>query len=272
MPAHILVIEDNAPSLELITYLLQAFEYAVSTAADGGDGLEAIRSKSPDLVVCDVHLPTMSGYDVAREMKQDPAMKDIPLIAVTALAMVGDRDKVLSAGFDGYIAKPIAPELFIEQVEKFLGADQHSQARPKLHVASSPSPNSSSASGLATILVVDDVDVNIILTKTILEPFGYRINTAASVREGILAFQQTNPDLIIADVHLKDGSGYDLLQRIKGESSLNLKPVLFISGSADPSDHLRVLEVGAVKLLVRPVEPELLLAEVAAALRSAERT
>lgn len=123
MPAHILVIEDNTPNLELMAHLLRAFDYEVSTSEDGGEGLESIRKKSPDLVLCDVSIPTVSGYEVARCMKQDAAIKSIPLIAVTALAMVGDRGKVLSAGCDGYIPKPITPELFVEQVEKFIPAN-----------------------------------------------------------------------------------------------------------------------------------------------------
>jgi two-component system, cell cycle response regulator len=230
MPTHILIIEDNAPNLELMSYLLRAFEYVVSTAEDGGEGLEAIRSKSPDLVICDVHLPTMSGYEVAREMKQDPRTKDIPVVAVTALAMVGDRDKVLSAGFDGYIAKPIAPEVFVEEVEKFLGAGQRSKASPTLHGALSPSLNDSSSLCRATILVLDDVAVNISLIRTILEPFGYRIQPAATIHEALLVWQEMKPDLIITDVHLKDGTGFDLLRRVRGDGSFPVKPVLFLSG------------------------------------------
>lgn len=271
MPTHILVIEDNGPNLELMTYLLRAFAYEVSTAEDGGKGLKAIRTTSPDLVICDVHLPTMSGYEVARWMKQDPAIKDIPLVAVTALAMVGDRDKVLSAGFDGYIAKPISPEFFMQQMEKFLRPDLRSQARPKRDGEPSVPSNHSPALRQVSILVIDDAAVNISFMKTILESFGYCFNTATSIEEGILACQQANPDLIITNVHLKDGTGYDLLRRTRVESSLHPGPVLFLSASADLSDHRRALEAGALKLLVRPIEPELLLAEVAAALGSAER-
>jgi CheY-like chemotaxis protein len=140
MAAHILVIEDNSANLELMTYLLEAFGHTVSTAEDGGQGLEAIRSKCPDLVICDIHLPTVSGYEVARKMKEDPEMKTRPLIAVTALAMLGDRDKVLSAGFDGYITKPIAPELFVEDVEKFLSPNKRSRTAREQHALSRSAP------------------------------------------------------------------------------------------------------------------------------------
>lgn len=120
MPGKILVIEDNAPNLELMSYLLRAFGHTVLAAADGEKGLQIVQMEKPDLVVCDVHLPGMNGYEVVRSMKQDPILQTIPVIAVTALAMVGDREKLLSAGFDGYIGKPIAAETFVPQLEEFL--------------------------------------------------------------------------------------------------------------------------------------------------------
>lgn len=120
MPGRILVIEDNPASLELMTYLLRAFKHNVVTAIDGEEGLEMARREILDVIVCDVHMPKVDGYEVAWRLKKHPVLRRIPLIAVTALAMVGDRDKVLAAGFDGYIDKPITPELFVKQVEAFM--------------------------------------------------------------------------------------------------------------------------------------------------------
>lgn len=118
--ANILVIEDNFANLELMAYLLKAFGHEVNTATDGVQGVERAREGIPDLIVCDIHLPRMDGYGVAAALKDDFALKKVPLIAVTALAMVGDRDKVLASGFDGYISKPINPEKFVTELEAFL--------------------------------------------------------------------------------------------------------------------------------------------------------
>ena len=115
-----LVIEDNPANLELMSYLLQAFGYDAVSAADGVAGLEAARRETIDLIICDVHLPVLDGYAVAASLKKHPVLRRIPLVAVTALAMVGDREKLLAAGFDGYIAKPIEPEKFVQQLEAFL--------------------------------------------------------------------------------------------------------------------------------------------------------
>src|SRR5438128_2256088 len=100
-----------------MAYLLRIFGHTVAAAEDGRQGIEAAHREHPDLIVCDVQMPDMDGYEVARHLKSDPELRATPLVAVTALAMVGDRDRVLAAGFDGYLAKPINPETFVRQME-----------------------------------------------------------------------------------------------------------------------------------------------------------
>ena len=128
--ARILIIEDNPTNLQLMVYLLEAFGHTPLEAMDGETGLELVRRESPELILCDIHLPSLDGFGVARQLKSQPGLRAIPLIAVTALAMVGDRDRILSAGFDGYIAKPIAPETFVAQVEAFLPSTAASSSTP----------------------------------------------------------------------------------------------------------------------------------------------
>src|SRR3954468_10211543 len=113
MAARVLVIEDNRPNRELMVYLLRAFGHAPLEARDGLEGLEAIRRERPDLIACDIDMPKLDGYQLAARVKADADLKAIPLVAVTALALVGDREHALRAGFDGYISKPIDPETFV---------------------------------------------------------------------------------------------------------------------------------------------------------------
>jgi two-component system cell cycle response regulator len=124
MPARILIIEDDLASRELMSYLLQAFGHTLLCASDGAEGLEAIGRQVPDLVICDIHLPTIDGYEVARQLKGHPAWRTIPLVAVTASAMAHDRNQALAAGFDGYLTKPIDPDTFVQQIEAFLAAEE----------------------------------------------------------------------------------------------------------------------------------------------------
>ncbi|HTU68927.1 MAG TPA: response regulator [Candidatus Baltobacteraceae bacterium] len=118
--ARILVIDDNAVNLDLMLYLLRAFGHAAEGRSDGEAGLEAVRGGQFDLVLTDVLMPGIDGYELARQLKADERCAAIPLIAVTALAMPGDRERIAGVGFDGYIAKPIEPRTFVAQVEALL--------------------------------------------------------------------------------------------------------------------------------------------------------
>ncbi len=125
----LLISKDISDEIRL-TEELQAFGHTPLEAVDGETGLDLIRREAPELILCDIHLPGMDGFGVARQLKSHPAYSAIPLVAVTALAMVGDRDRILSAGFDGYITKPIVPETFVGQVEAFLPSIAHPGTRP----------------------------------------------------------------------------------------------------------------------------------------------
>lgn len=114
------MIEDNAANLELMTYLLNAFGHTTVAARDGEEGVQAALRANPDLILCDIALPKLDGYGVARRLKTEASLNGVPLIAVTASAMVGDRDKVIAAGFDAYISKPITPETFVAEIEGHL--------------------------------------------------------------------------------------------------------------------------------------------------------
>ncbi len=118
--ARILIIEDNPASMELMSYLLTAFGHSALCAFDGERGVALARSERPDLILCDAHLPRLDGCGVVGQLKADPQLRAIPVLVVTALAMLGDRERLLAAGFDGYIAKPIEPEQFVAGLEPFL--------------------------------------------------------------------------------------------------------------------------------------------------------
>ncbi|HEV8332817.1 MAG TPA: response regulator [Steroidobacteraceae bacterium] len=120
MPARILIIEDNPDNLELMGFLLRAHGHFVLDAPDGETGVALARSEGPDLILCDIQLPRLDGYGVIRHLKSDAAWRRSPVVAVTAFAMVGDREKMLTAGFDGYLSKPIAPQTFARDIDAFL--------------------------------------------------------------------------------------------------------------------------------------------------------
>src|SRR5689334_17723574 len=122
MGATILTVEDTTANLELMTYLLEAHGHHVVAATTGEHGLALGRARRPDIVVLDVQLPDIDGYEVLARWRADPDMPDVPIIAVTAYAMVGDRAHALAAGFDGYVSKPIEPAIFAGTIDTYLPA------------------------------------------------------------------------------------------------------------------------------------------------------
>ncbi|CAN5751167.1 response regulator [soil metagenome] len=117
MSRTILLIEDNENNRYLATFLLERNGYSVIAAADGVRAIELARTFVPDLILLDVHLPTMDGYAVARALRMIAALDATPIIAVTSYAMAGHRERALAAGCNGYIEKPIDPDAFIREIE-----------------------------------------------------------------------------------------------------------------------------------------------------------
>jgi len=115
----ILLIEDNEQNRYLTTFLLEQNGYQVVSAPDGPQGIEAAEKALPAFILLDIQLPVMDGYEVARELRRREALRETPIIAVTSYAMVGDREKALQAGCNGYIEKPINPETFIAEMERY---------------------------------------------------------------------------------------------------------------------------------------------------------
>jgi two-component system cell cycle response regulator len=265
MPARILVIEDNEANLDLMAYLLRAFGHRVSVARDGHAGLAAVRAERPDLALCDIHLPGIGGIELANRLRSDPTLHRIPLVAVTAFAMASDRETIMAAGFDGCLTKPITPETFVAQVEAFLPAQLRGGfARPE---PAPPAPQPPSAQRGRTILAVDDRPENLELAAGILEPSGYRVVTATGMRAALALALESPPDLILSDVVMAQGSGYEFIHAVKADARLRDIPFIFITATmTTPNARKHGLALGAACYLFRPIEPPELLREIEACL------
>jgi two-component system cell cycle response regulator len=247
-----------------MAYLLTAFGHEAVEAHEGQEGIEKARSGKPDLILLDIHMPRMDGYEVARLLNSDPECSRIPLVAVTALAMVGDREKILASGFSGYIAKPLDPEAFSAQVQGYLGAGH----APVTHRAAPTQQQTSTAMSpprkkVAVVLFVDNMQTNIDLVRSTLEPSGYEVFAALSAKEGLDLAQRTRPDLIVSDVHMPHQDGYEFMRMVQADSALSKIPFVFLSSSVwSTREQERALVQGATKFISRPIEPGVLLAEL----------
>jgi two-component system cell cycle response regulator DivK len=116
----VLVVEDNPANMTLATFLLKSAGHTVLTATDAESGLTLARNEQPDLILMDIQLPGMDGLRATALLKADEATRAIPVIALTALAMKGDEERIRAAGCDGYIAKPLAYREFLATISKRL--------------------------------------------------------------------------------------------------------------------------------------------------------
>jgi two-component system, cell cycle response regulator DivK len=121
----ILVVEDNPDNMYVLDHLLTRKGYVVRQASRGDEALAQIERHRPALVLMDMQMPGMDGYSVVRALRQRPDMAQLPVIAVTASSMPGDREETLAAGCDDYIAKPISPRDLLQLVERYLKGDGH---------------------------------------------------------------------------------------------------------------------------------------------------
>jgi two-component system cell cycle response regulator len=265
MGAKVLIIEDNVSNLELMTYLLTAFGHWVSKAETGRAGLEAAQSDSFDVVLCDIHLPDINGDEIARQLKASARWRSAPLIAVTALAMLGDRERLLAAGFDGYISKPIDPEGFVPQVEKFA---KRLPSLPKQAVMTPDQEPPPADVSQGTVMVLDDSQQARYFLRFVLEPSGYRVEEATTIAEAISLGRKVAPRLMISDMNLTNEDGEQFLAQVKQDQQLRDIPVILITSSDKPSQQKieRVKEAGAKAFLIRPFAPEDVLRAVESAL------
>jgi len=263
MCARILIVDDDPTNVDLLRTLVSAFGHEPLSAMSGQEALAIMAGTVPDLVLCDVHMPGMDGFEVLRRCREDARLDHACIVAVTALAMVGDRERLLAAGFDEYMSKPIEPETFVDDLCRFL------PGRAPERVAAPPAPAGATSRPAVIphrrngyVLVIDDSKPDRVLMQHLLESCGFEVVAAGGAAEAIQAADARIPGLVICDVHMPNVDGYDLLTRLRELRGAREIPFVFLSSSAASVDMQRGLSLGAVRFLVRPIEPEVLLQEL----------
>lgn len=229
----ILLIEDNEQNRVLATFLLEDVGLEVIHAASGAEGLNKARSASPDLILLDIQLPDVGGYSLLTQLKGDPSLARIPVVAVTSYAMAGERRKALDLGCAGYIEKPIDTARFAKQVSAYL---EGHKARLR-------------------ILIVEDRHENVVVLRENLEAAGYEVVQAANGVEALEALNGARFDLIITDILMPEMDGYQLTRAIKSDDRLRDIPVLIYTATyTDAKDRALALSLGAADFIIKPAD------------------
>lgn len=264
MSAKLLLIEDHPDNRKLMVYLLEKFGHDVRTADTGEDGLELATTQMFDLVICDIELPGIDGCEVIRRLKSNPLWRRVPLIAVTAQAMVGDRERLLRCGFDGYLSKPISPKSFTQQIESFL---------PRIEPQSDElqgQPDSQSFHATLTakkqitprILIVENHPANQKLMAYLLEKSGCEVVLADTGEEGISLAQGQAFDLILCDIHMIGIDGYEVARRLKADPKCRSIPLVAVTAMTRPSDRDHVLAAGFDGYVPKAIAPKLFIKQI----------
>jgi len=239
----ILVIEDDTLNLKLVESLLELGRYHILKAADAETGIRLVREQHPDLVLMDIRLPGMDGLHATRIIKQDPDLKDIPVIALTAQAMLGDQEKAEEAGCSGYISKPIDTRIFLAKLESFM-EDSRQKSGMSLGIYTDHK---------ARILVVDDDPLNVKLLTAKLSAVEYDVIEAYSGQEGLDKAAAESPDLLLLDVMMPYIDGFEVTRRLKHDPHTRHIPIILVTALDERENKSKGLEAGADDFLNKPI-------------------
>ena len=239
----ILVIEDNPMNMKLFRSLLSLGKFNVLEAGDAKNGIELSLEHKPDLILMDIQLPGMDGLSATRIIKENPVLNSIPIVALTAHAMMGDEEKAKAAGCDGYISKPINTKKFLGEIEKFLqektNKEKHSERRNICYKNK--------------ILIVDDEPLNVKLLAAKLPPDQYDIIKAYNGIEALQKVSEAHPNLILLDIMMPEVNGYEVARRMKENPETRDIPIIMVTALNDREDKIKAFERGAEEFISKPV-------------------
>jgi diguanylate cyclase (GGDEF)-like protein len=240
MSHKILVIEDNPISRKMVRVALQAEGYTVIEAPDGKTALTLMIEQKPDLVLQDLLLPDVNGFDLLAQLRKVPSAAKIPILALTGLIAKADELRLADAPFTDYLFKPLEPSLLVSTVRSHLPLGEYSPEKPGKN---------------RRILVVDDESSQLKLLATYLSHLGFEVATASNGNDGLVKAREYQPDAIISDVLMPGLDGFQLCIKIRQDPELARVPILLRSNSYDQAgDKELARKVGAYALV--PTDPE----------------
>lgn len=259
--ARVLLVEDNAINRELAMELLHGAGLAVDIATNGSEALEKVSANGYDIVLMDIQMPVMDGLQATRLIRELPAWKSVPILAMTANAFADDRAACKDAGMDDFIGKPVDPHMLYALIYKWLAASKQGTEQG--------TPAGSGASGMAQmlrqtypdarLLVVEDEQINQMVIKENLEFAGMQVDVAA---DGVEALELLGRDdrpayaMILMDLHMPRMNGLQTTRQIRRlHGNLNI-PIIAMTASASDEDMQACMTAGMSDAVDKPINPE----------------
>jgi sigma-B regulation protein RsbU (phosphoserine phosphatase) len=271
--AKILLVEDNEQNRDMLARRLQRQGHAVVTAADGERAITMAQTESPDVILMDLNLPVLDGWVATRRIKDCPQTQSIPVIALTAHAMAGDRQKALGAGCDDYDTKPIDFARLTDKIRALTGQTAVTADAPLAPSHPAPTPPTREAKAQAApvdlrptegarLLVVDDTPANREMLSRRLLRQGYEVETAPDGEAALRMLDGTPFDLVLLDVMMPGMSGLDVLRAVRQTRPSTDLPVVMATAKDASHDVVEALGLGANDYVTKPLDFPVVLARV----------
>lgn len=230
--APVLIVDDNPANLKVTRVLLDAEGFDVRTSENAEEALKVLQDFSPRVILMDLQMPGMDGFELTRLLKANPKYSTIKIIAVTAYAMKGDRERALASGCDDYVAKPIDTSTLPDIISNHLRVPR--------------------------ILVIEDNPVTRKLLRVAIESEGWEASAAFDEESALTKFEAFQPQLVLTDIMLGDTLGQDLALKLRALPGGDSVPFIALSGLSNLMDRVMMSEC-FVDFLLKPVEPSRLI-------------
>ncbi|MDQ6959901.1 MAG: PleD family two-component system response regulator, partial [Mariprofundaceae bacterium] len=273
MSGRILVVDDIEPNVRLLKAKLEVEYYDVITASNGPDAIELAHRTVPDLILLDVMMPQMDGFEACKRLKDDPRTRHIPVVMVTALDQQEDRVRGLRAGADDFLAKPIDDVALFARVRSLLRAKlvmdelrQREASGRAMGAISGPALCVDNGSESAEILVLEDDQRQAERLAGKMDK-GYGLHLVTEPREAAVQLDAHTFDLFIVNLAARSFDGLRLCARIRSDESGRLMPILALVDPDNRERIVRALDIGVNDVLLRPVNAHELSARVSTQLQ-----
>ena len=273
MSARILVVDDIPANLRLLEAKLSAEYFEVLTADDGATAIEAAANKAPDLILLDVMMPGMDGFEVARRLKDDPKTRHIPVVMLTALSETADRVRGLDAGADDFLSKPVNDVALFARVRSLTRLKVMMDELRVRHASSGELDVSGEAlteevdAKPGSILLLESQEMLAATVTGYLNDAGHTVERASSGDEAWTRLESMSPDLIIVNLRLAGEDGLRLCSQFRTKEETRHTPILLIISPDDLEELAKGLDLGVTDYLVRPFDRNELLARTRTQIR-----
>ena len=256
MKAKVLIVDDEPLNRKLIKAALSQEQYDIEEASDGSMALERIKADPPDLILLDVMMPRMDGWEVTKMVKKNPETMNIPIILITALDNISDKLKGLELGADEYLGKPInyleLRSLVKSMTKLKVYLDENKTGWGETDGYRKPD----GPSLYPSILLVEDNEKDVKLVENYLQKESYQITWTDTGESALEIAGRKDVDLILLDILLPKMDGFEVLEHLKQMESVKKVPIMVVSILQDIINKIKAIDLGASAYLPKPVNKE----------------